>query len=149
MKEQFTAYLKSIGMSDVLVKRIETIHGFYQSISPGEITDVFVGEHLEADGNRAYESAWFFSQNYFMEAKTFTTKDNFDLVPVRNRVRHWRVEKQDYDFVNATEKSRMVIEIRLIESLGGIFRASKENCDFLRDVFRKHILPNIVCIGEP
>lgn len=144
MKGDLTAYLKSIGMSDVLMRRVETIQEFYQGICPDEIRDIFVNDFIKEDGTREYGSVWFFSQTYAMEAKSFTSKDDFDMTPLRKRLTYWRVEKQDYDFAKATEKSRVLLQIRMDYPVTGEFRASKENCDFLRDVLRKHILPNLI-----
>lgn len=143
MKDQFTAYLKSIGMSDVLIRRVETINKFYQDICLEEITDIFVTEFIKEDGTREYENLWFFSQTHAMEAKSFISRDEFDMTPLHKKVTYWTVEKQDYDFAKATEKSRVHLTISLRHPVRGIFRASRENCDFLRDVLRKHIMPNL------
>jgi hypothetical protein len=143
MKKQFTAYLKSIGMSDVLIRRVETIHKFYQDICPEEITGIFVNDFMKEDGNREYESLWLFSQTYVMEAKSFISKDKFDMTPLHKKVTYWKIEKQDYDFAKATEKSRVNLQIVFCSPIDGIFKASKENCDFLRNVFLKHIMPNL------
>ena len=143
MKEQFTAYLKSIGMSDVLIRRVETIHEFYQDICHEEITGIFVNDFIKEDGNREYESLWLFSQAYLMEAKSFISKDEFDMTPLNKKVEYWSVEKQDYDFAKATDKSRVNLKIAFRYPIDGIFKASKENCDFLRDVFLKYIMPNV------
>jgi len=143
MKEQFTAYLKNVGMSDVLIKRVETIHRFYE-ICPEELTGIFVSEVIKEDGNREYGSLWFFSKTYVMEAKSFISKDDFDITPLHKRVSYWSIEKQDYDFIKATEKSRMNLRVGFKHPTSGDFRASKENCDFLRDIIQNHIMPNMI-----
>lgn len=143
MKEQFTTYLKGIGMSDILTRRAEEIHEFYRAICPEEITDIFVSEFVKEDGIREYENLWFFSQKYVMEAKSFILKDLFDMTIIHKQLKYWTIEKMSYDFVNAMEKSRMTMSVKF-ETVSGIFKASKENCDFLRDVFRRNILPNLI-----
>lgn len=42
-----------------------------------------------------------------MEAKNFRSKDDFDMVPFHKGIVRWSTQKQDYDFVKATKKSRM------------------------------------------
>ena len=145
MRSEFVSYLKAIGMTDVLVKRIEEVYEFYQRVSPEEITAIFVTDFLKEDGNREYENLWFFSQGYVMEAKNFLTKDGFDMTPLLKSSFYWLVEKQDYNFLKATEKSRLLIRVNLSAGLGmsGEFKASKENCDYLKDVFHKYLLPNL------
>ena len=145
MKEQFTEYLKSIGMSDVLIRRVETIHEFYRNIHPEEITGIFVTDFIKGDGNKEYESLWFFSKTHIMEAKLFISKDEFDMTPIQKKVTYWKIEKQDYDFVKATEKSRVNLQISFRNPIHGTLKASKENCDFFKDVFLKHIMPNVIC----
>lgn len=78
-----------------------------------------------------------------MEAKQFIKKDDFDITPIKNRILYWRIEKQDYDFKKATEKSRLYLEFTLDTGISGEFKASKENCDYLRDIILKYVLPNL------
>ena len=141
MKDEFVGYLKAIGLTDVLINRIGTVYEFYQGVCPEELVDIFVTDLVKQDGSREYENLWLFSQGYAMEAKSFVTKDNFDMTPQRKIV-HWTIEKQDYDFRNATEKSRLYLVADAAENLHYLFKASKENCDYLREIFRKYILPN-------
>jgi hypothetical protein len=145
MRSEFVSYLKAIGMTDVLVKRVEEVYEFYRSVCPDEITDIFVTDFLKEDGNRDYENLWFFSQGYVMEAKNFVTKDEFDMTPLLKSVFYWLVEKQDYNFLKASEKSRLHIKVNFSVGLGmiGGLKASKENCDYLKDIFHKHLLANL------
>ena len=144
MREGFIRYLESIGITEALRKRIETIYGFYREICPDEIKDIFVTDYINGDGSRKYENLWFFSEKCGMEATQFTIKDSFDIVPVLKRVWHWRIEKQDYDFKKATEKSRLYLSFDIGSyAFGGELKASKENCDHLRDIILKYVVPNL------
>jgi len=58
-------------------------------------------------------------------------------------VRYWTVEKQNYDFMSATEKSRLHIQVGIGTMMTGEFKASRENCDHLKTVFLNHIIPNM------
>lgn len=106
MKEEFIKYLKSVDITETLRKRIETIYKFFGEICPDTITDIFISDYIKDDGSREYGSAWFFSNKYCMEAKQFVVKDDFDITPVQKRVAYWSIEKRDYDFEKATEKSK-------------------------------------------
>lgn len=143
MKEEFTKYLDSIGITKTFRAKIETIHEFYREICPDEITDIFVTDYIKEDGAREYENLWFFSEGYCMEAKQFITKDDFDITPIQNRVCYWSIQKQDYDFKNAGEKSRLNLHFELDTRIHGDFKASRENCDYLRDIILKYVVPNL------
>lgn len=143
MKKEFEEYLKSIGIAtETLLKRVETIYQFYSNICPEEIKDIFVTDYIKNDGTREYESLWFFSDNYCMEAKEFATADNFDIMLVKNIIR-WEVKKQEYDFKKAIDKSRIFLHVNISIALSADFKASKENCDFLREIFLKYVKPKI------
>lgn len=143
MKTEFKDYLKDINMSDILVERVMEVFNFYQLVHANEITDIFVTDYLKEDGERVYESLWFFSQGYLMEAKGFMSKDEFDMSPLLKCVSYWSLEKKNYDFQKATVKSRLFIKIKFSElDINAQFKASKENCDYLKNIFHKYILPN-------
>ncbi|MBI4379013.1 MAG: hypothetical protein HY578_07960 [Nitrospinae bacterium] len=78
-----------------------------------------------------------------MEAKRFITTDEFDITPIRKRVNYWNIQKQDYDFKKATEKSRLHLLTTFDEGVHGDYKAAKENCDHLRDIFLKNVAPNL------
>jgi hypothetical protein len=143
MKDEFIAYLGSIGMSTVLVERAQSIYDFYGRICREDITDIFVSEFIKQDGDREYQSLWFFSQGYAMEAKEFSGKDAFDMARIDPLVIYWIVEKQDYDFQAASDKSRLHIRVTLQSMQGCDFKASKNNCDYLKGLFLKYFAPRL------
>ena len=143
MREEFITYLESIRLTGAPHKRIETIYEFYRETCPDEITGIFVTEYTKKDGAREYENLWFFSEKYFMEAKQFITKDNFDISPIQKRVIYWTIQKRDYDFKKATPKSRLHLELELDTGIRGEFKAAEENCDHLRDIILKYVVPNL------
>jgi len=108
---------------------------------PEEIEEVFLSDYIKDDGTREYESVWFFSKGYCMEAHNFITENSIDIVPIRtNRL---QVDLKDYDFKKATEKSRLRVLIQLGEALQGEIKAAKENCDVLRDITIRYFKPRL------
>ena len=142
MNEEFISYIQSIGMTKPLISRVDYIFNFFQMVSPEEINDLFVSEYINADGNREFDSLLFFSSYYCMEAKQFIKVDDFDFVAIGNRVIYWNIKKDHYDFQKASEKSRMNLSAIIDQGTVIECKASKENCDILRDIFRKYILEN-------
>lgn len=143
MKTKWKKYLDSIGISLLLQKRAEEVLKFYQQIYTDKVEDIFITEYLDEDGNRHYENMWLFSTTHAMEAEKFLQKDDFDCVPVTKLISRWCIEKTEYDFVKATAKSRMTVYFNG-NNFEADLRASKENCDQLKIVFMKYIMPNTI-----
>ena len=143
MRDEFSQYLQTIGTSTVVRERIEGIHEFYKGICPEEITGIFVTDYIKADGVREFDSLWFFSRKYAMEAKQFLSEDDFDIATFDKSIERMAIKKQDYDFKQATEKSRLNVNVYTASDLNGDLKASKENCDYLREVTLTYLLPNL------
>lgn len=148
MEEKFNEYLKSIGItSKSLCDRIQTIYRIYSEvICPDQIEDIFVSEYFKEDGSREYESLWFFTSKYCMEAKQFTMKEDFDIEPITKKISYWKVQSENYDFKEAKETSRLYLEF-IIDLASGItsrLKAAKGNCDFLKELIFKYIRPNLM-----
>ena len=146
MKKEFTDYLESIDIKGgVLLERIESIHEFYSKMCPDENVAVFVTDYIDSEGRREYENLWFFSDRYVMEAKGFAMgKDDFDITPIKGRVKYYEIRKRDYDFKEATEKSRLYLKIGWDTGLSGDLKAAKENCDALRGIILKYVKKNLI-----
>ncbi len=142
MKHEWKTYLESIGIQKPFLERAEEVIDFYQQIYQDQIEDIFVTEHFDKDGNRQYESLWLFSKTSMMEAKRFLTVDDFDCSPLENQVRYWCIKKEEYNFLEASNKSHMTLEFGLFTEVGGIIKASRENCNHLKALFLKHFIPN-------
>ena len=143
MREEFIKYLESISITKALRKRIETIYEFCKGICSDEITDIFITDYIKQDGSRQYENLWFFSEKNCMEAKRFITIDNFDITPIKKRIDFWSLQKKKYDFKKATEKSRLLLRIKFDSQMVGELKAAKENCDYLRKIVLKYVVPNL------
>jgi len=147
MKKEFGDYLESIGLTDVIIKRIEVVYQFYEKTLgklDDEIQDIFVTDYISKDGMRQYENLWFFGKNYFMEAKLFLNQDDFDISPSAKKIDWIQVKKQDYDFVKANEKSRLYVNLLFLSKAGtASFKASEDNCDYLKEIYLKHMLSNL------
>ncbi len=144
MNQKLSSYLKAIGATSPIIERAEHVYQFYQQLCSEEIEDVIVSEYLTAEGNREYENLSFFSRSFVMEAKNFLSEDDFDLDVVRDAVRYWRIRKWDYDFVKATDKSRLNLQFWLSSGMTAQMKASKENCDYLKAIALKYVPANLV-----
>lgn len=143
MKEEFKKYLEDVDIIGAIGEKVERIYDFYREICPDEITGIFITDYIKEDGERVYEHLWFFSEKYCMEAKQFITTDDFDITPIKNQIIYWVLKKQDYDFKKATEKSRLYLKFKMGTMIDGELKASKENCDYLRDIILEYIRTNL------
>jgi len=147
MKMEFIEYLESVGITEVLHERIESIQELFRKMCPDEIKDIFITEYTEEDGTREYERLCFFSEKYFMDARNFMTQYDLTINPIKEKIYYLNIKKQDYDFERATEKSRFAVHCLL--DVAGVnvsidMKSSKQNCDHLRDIIYKYLVPNLV-----
>lgn len=142
MKTEWTEYLNLIGITGLFYKRVEEILDFYQKVYPDQAEDIFVGEYIDNDGNRQYESLWIFTESKIGEAKKFLTEDDFDSTFSKKQIKYWSIKKENYDFLEASTKSRMVIRFILKYNTNGELKASRENCKYLKTIFFKYFVVN-------
>lgn len=144
MEAEWATYLESIGIQGPFLKRVEEVLDFYQQVYPGQIEDIFVTEYFDKDGNRHYESVWLFSKTATMEAKQFLAGDDFDSVPLRQQVKYWSIKKTEYNFRETSTESRIMLHFELLSGVSGDLKASRENCEHLKSLFLKYIIPNAI-----
>lgn len=143
MEEKMKTYLEDIGIGKSIKKRVWEIYKFYEDICPEEVTQIFVTEYISEEGEKIYENLSFFSDSYGMEAKDFINKDDFDMV-LLEEMTYWNIKKNDYNFKTATEASRLYIELVLSSNTYYEFKASKNNCDYLKKLFIEFLLPKFL-----
>ena len=147
MKTEHRSYLQQVGLGNQYIERVRTLYGLVSTISPiAEVADIFVSEYVQANGVRVYENVWFFTAEAYhaIEAHNFISEDNVDFVTLKGRIKQFFVQKQKYDFERATEESRLNVEFRTDLDVIGKMKASKENCDHLRDIVLKYLRPNLM-----
>lgn len=144
MKPEFNQYLESIGITDVLQRRIDALMEGVVLAFGRPIENIFVTEYLDAEGARRYENLWCLSATDLMEAKNFVTEDDFDILPLYRNVFYVRIRKEQYDFKAATDKSRLHVHFRGGDiAFGGELKASQRNCDVLRDTVLRQLIANL------
>lgn len=139
---EFKAYLEKVDITtEALLSRIQLIYDVASEMCPERIEQIFVTDYIKKDNTRAYESIWFFSKGYCMEAKDFETDYSIDIIPIK--IYRFEIALKDYDFKKATPKSRLQLSIQFDEQLSGDLKGAKENCDVLRDIILKYLKPNL------
>lgn len=145
MREEFKKYLNTIGITThVLHNRIEEIYEVCSEMCPDEIIDIIVEDYIKEDGTREYEHVNFLSEKYIIGATNFVSTDQFLIAPLKKKVDDYKITKTNYDFKRANEKSRLNLVSTLNDgNVNWSLKASKENCDFLKDIILKYFKPNL------
>jgi hypothetical protein len=145
MKTKHIKYLKDIGMKTPLIERIKEIFHFFSELCAEEIEDIFVTDYIKEDGTRVYEELRFYSKTFVMRASDFLASDNYTINHTKKSIiRSIRIEKINYDFKKANVKSRMRLHLGFKSSTRATtLIASRENCDYLRNIIKKRYLPRI------
>jgi len=141
MKQQFSEYLTSIGITDLFRQRIEDICALFDDLWKVEVFDIFVTDYVDNDGRRNYEDLFLFTAEGIVEALQFLTKDVLALNYTTNRPIYLKIDKQNYDFKQATLESRMSFTVYFTSEVRCHFKASQENCDHLQAILLKYFIP--------
>lgn len=148
MRKYFIDYLNSIEVPNVFKEKINEIYELYYLICPEEAEEIFISDNIKKDGERIYGKIHFFSENFYMETHIYQTKDSFYIVPLKKQIIRLLIEKECYNFKKATEESRLVSFILFPEE-EKFLTATKNNCDYLRNIIVKYFLQNLQLYQEP
>jgi hypothetical protein len=143
MRDEFEKYLQSIALSATLTERVRAIHDFYQPTIPDELKWIFITDYITQEGERIFDSLWFFTSRHAMEAKQFTSTDDYDVAAFQTQMTYFRIRKQDYDLKKANDKSRLLLSFQVNSGVSGEIKASKENCDHLWQLVCDYFIPRL------
>ena len=130
-------------MSETLISKVKDILTFFEEHYSAKIDDIFVEEYIKKDGSREYQNIEFFSKEFIYEATNFMITDAFSCYSLNNQIRIITIEKENYDFINATNESKCNIRITTYDNFSFTLKASKENCDYLKKIFDSYLKPNL------
>lgn len=145
MHTHIADYLDTLGLTEAMRFRIESLVANYETILHQSLDDVVISEYISDDVGRVFESMWAFADGLIMEARIASDDegDQFDFVPLRHSVRHWVVRSKDFRPGNFTDSSRLSMEVWLADERVGRLRASGRNCDQMMAICLTRVLPNL------
>ena len=93
-----------------------------------------------------FDTLWFFSKSYLMQAKNFLQTDSYEIVSYKSVITNIGIDLQNFDFKNANEKSRLNLRISITPSSMGeyYFKSSKVNCNYLKNIYFNYFLKNVL-----
>lgn len=140
-------YLESIGLIEkAFVERVEVCLARMRALSPEPITDILVEDVVQESGSRAYLHLSGYTTNYILDANTFLTNDSVAIFRLSAGVDELTVAVTDYDFIKASEKSRINVQFDLSRhspSAHWTLQGSRGNCDHIWAMTKKHIRPQL------
>ena len=143
MNEKFLNYLKDIGVTtQKLTDRIEELYQICVRIVGHEFDDISIDDIVKKNGERDYISVGFFSKDIFVTINSIY-EDTFDIIPVSKLSQELStilIKKESYDFLEASEDSRLKIELDC-NTLNIESRATSKNCDYLKNMFERYYKP--------
>lgn len=144
MEDNFEEYLQELGMEQDLIDRVDQILSEYLLIKEFDIEDIFVSEFKNEEGETEYENLWFFTSDKTLEAKNFAFKDDYDIAIIKDSVKYLKFTKNNFDFENATQNSRLNVEAVTTDDVQVHLKASGENCTKLFSLATKYLSPNLI-----
>ena len=146
-------YLKEVGAPEPLIEKSRKMLEIAKKICPENIDDHFISESYMKNGERVFESLWFFSRKFMLESKRMMSKlTNIDIMCHFMNIDSYEIKWLEYDPTSPekeTENSRLSIE-GILGILRLEMKASGSNCPKLWAIIGKYIVPNIVkMIKEP
>jgi len=143
----FGEYVESLKLPAPVLPRIDLAYERCAKLCPEKLTGIFVSEYIADNGQRTVESVAFYSESFWLEADPLLSSDNIHVLPLGNNIQQIDVAPHNYDLKKATDASRFSVtySFRAIGSLGSdwVLKASQDNCDTLRDVLVKVLIPNL------
>ncbi|MEL4391006.1 hypothetical protein [Shewanella xiamenensis] len=142
MNEKIDLYLGILPLTHAVRERVKTVIACNQMIMDDEILDVFINDMKNSEGGKEYSSLWIFTKLFIIECKNFLSENDFDIVPYVHNVKYSSVKSIDFDFVNVTDKSSMIVNC-LLNTVSCTFIATDKNCSELFRLYKEHIIPNL------
>jgi hypothetical protein len=142
--DRLTRYLATIEATDALRRRAGHLADLYAKLPGVEVDDYFISEYRQEDGSSVHTSLWLFNATMIMEARIPEGGDEqIDFVPLRSGVQRLLVEAKDYALAESSPASRMLVRAWFSGDVVAELRASGPNCEALRDLVAKYLLPNV------
>ncbi len=151
LPDPMSNYILETGGSGVVSDRIVSLLLLTRDLLGEEETvhRTFISEYVDPNGSRTYESVWFFTDVYALEARNFLASDDIDCVFMKENIGYLRLVKSDFSpSVEASPQSRMSVTVNFgtptTGSLGGVLKASGRNCNYLYEIIKSVFVPNMI-----
>lgn len=142
MNQEITNYLKSLGMGEILIEKIGTYYNNFYRIYGETMDDAVISEYINEDGQRQYESLFFFSENHVFEVSNFLLAESKMWISCLNgNISYLGFTHKDFDYIAPTASSRLNVDTKWKQGTSFILniKASGNNCLHLLNIVQKYM----------
>jgi len=144
LKEEFNQYLNTIGIDSPLIrKRIEELIILIKNLHSEEILDILIGEYINKEGGREITGLGIYSENFVSIFGNFLYENEFKIYNHKKSLKSINFFPENYDFLEATQDSRLLVFLLFREEEGFAGRASGINCDYLKKIVYKYFISSL------
>jgi len=146
LRDLITAHSSRVALPSEVAEEFVSSFKMIQLLKPFDVLDVFVEDYIQEVGRRIYANFCFFGDGIFGEvtnSKEPSNRDVKDAFVVSLKEGLVKVAIQDYDnydFVHATETSRVTIAFYGRNGESFFLNAAGLNCDVLCRIYRDRLL---------
>jgi hypothetical protein len=133
MNESVTNYMDRLGLTDPVRTRTTAIIDLVTDLGGQEPWRIFMSQYIDTEGTRILQDLWLFTDGLAWEAEQFLSSTDIISIPLSPIIRLY-VSPNDYSPGKPGPGSRLTIDFRLSDRLGGNLRASGDNCDALWNI---------------
>lgn len=145
MNGKIRTYLEGIEATQTTIEGVQKVYDVACLMCEEEIKDAFITNIIADNGISEYINAWFFTENYVLEARNFLYNVDVDLLTLKDNMQYFRVKTEEFDFKNPVRSSHLLISFTTakITGFGGELMAYGTNCIYLWDIYKNYLKKNL------
>ena len=145
-------YLHDLGIKSTNdIKRAREVFELGKYMCPEVLREIFISNYRESDGKEQFKDIWFFSDNFIVEALNFIKIEipKVEITTYTNNLYFISIETQNYNFGQEAQKDSILhIMFLTMNRFECDIRATGQNCNTLRSIFKRFIKNNIARPGQ-
>lgn len=143
MEEKMTQYLKSIGITEIVEKRVIDLIEQVENTTMEKAVDILVVDYVNEEGMRIYEKLRVWTESFKIIIGNFLTESQINISSKDERIVSVEINARDFDFKVPTTISRIFIVGHVENDYTVPMKGSGINCAHVMEMYRKYFVPNI------
>lgn len=145
MDESMMTYLRAIEAPTAICNRVDELLEAFGFLCPEPIERIFITDILDKETrDLQQDSLWGFSDNYLLEARELTVKQDLDVSPFAKSISYLGVEYKDLKLGGyQLPTAWMSVELETDRRIYNHLSAGGTNCKFLERIVTEIFQPNL------
>lgn len=136
IRDSFNAYLTDLEVTQTVMTRSKMFLERCQQLLPEDISDFFISETRDQEGNRIWENLWLFSKHFACEAHNFLHEDNVDVATMAGGIRYLALKVTNFSPGNKADvNAKAMLSLVFTNGVTGEIKATGHNCERLNTLF--------------